>query len=366
MNPDLLYRIALTQVPNIGAVQAKLLVEQFGDAASVFKAKKKEIAAVENIGEVRAKCIKSFTEFDTAEQEIIFTEKHHIKALFLSDKEYPQRLLHCYDPPTLLYYRGSADLNNPKVISIIGTRNNTEYGKQATESLIEGLAEQNVLVVSGLAFGIDAVAHKSALHNNLQTVGVLGHGLDTIYPLQHKQLAKEMLLHGGLVTEFRKNTKADKHNFPKRNRIVAGMADATIVIETAAKGGSMITAELAYNYNRDVFAVPGKITDSKSSGCLKLIQQNKAILLTDAAQLVQVMGWQEQHQQKKKATHELFIDLSDDERILVDLLKDKESVHIDQLYLESNLSSSSVAAAMLNLELQNVIASLPGKMYKLN
>jgi DNA processing protein len=366
MNPDLLYRIALTQVPNIGAVQAKLLVEQFGDAASVFKAKKKEIAAVENIGEVRAKCIKSFTGFDTAGEEIAFTEKHHIKALFLSDKEYPQRLLHCYDPPTLLYYRGSADLNNPKVISIIGTRNNTDYGKEVTESLIEGLAEQNVLVVSGLAFGIDAVAHKTALRNNLKTVGVLGHGLDTIYPLQHKQLAKEMLLQGGLLTEFRKNTKADKHNFPKRNRIVAGMADATIVIETAAKGGSMITAELAYNYNRDVFAVPGKITDSKSSGCLKLIQQNKAILLTDATQLMQVMGWQDQIKPKKKPTRELFIDLSEEERILVDLLKEKESVHIDQLYLESNLSSSSVAAAMLNLELQNVISSLPGKVYRLN
>jgi DNA processing protein len=366
MNPNLIYQVALTQVPNIGAVQAKLLIEHFGDAQSIFKAKKKDIAAVEQIGTVRAKSIKEFTGFDAAEKEIAFTEKHHIQMLFLTGKDYPQRLLHCYDPPTLLYYRGNANLNNAKVVSIIGTRNNTEYGKQVTESIIGGLAEKNVLVVSGLAFGIDAIAHKASLHNNLPTVGVLAHGLDTIYPSYHKSLAKEMLLNGGLLTEFQRDTKPDKHNFPKRNRIVAGMSDATIVIETAAKGGSMITAELAYNYNRDLFAVPGKITDSKSSGCLKLIQQNKAILLTDAEQLMQVMGWQEQARPKKKQTLELFIDLSDDEKILVDLLKEKESLHIDELYLKSNLSSSTVAASILNLELQNVIASLPGKMYRLN
>jgi DNA processing protein len=364
MNPPLLYQIALTQVPNIGAIQARLLIDHFGDAQSVFKAKKKDIAAV--IGEAKARSIKDFSDFDDAEAEILFTEKHHIQPLFLTDKEYPQRLLHCYDPPPLLYYRGNADLNNRKSVSIIGTRSNTDYGKQITESLVAGLAELNVLIISGLAYGIDGVAHKAALQNNLQTVGVLAHGLDTIYPPQHKQLAKEMLLNGGLLTEFPKNTKADRHNFPKRNRIVAGMADATIVIETAAKGGSMITAELAYNYNRDLFAVPGRTSDSKSLGCLKLIQQNKAILLSDADQLMQVMGWQENVKQQKKKTRELFIELTAEERILVDMLKDRDSVHIDEFHLKSNLSSSSVAEAMLNLELQNVIASLPGKLYRLN
>jgi len=291
MNPELLYQISLPKISGIGAVQCKLLIEHFKDASQIFKAKKKELAAVEGIGEIKAKLIKDFNDFDSSEDEIKFLDKHHIKPLFLTDPDYPQRLLHCYDPPTLLYYRGNAALNNPKVVSIIGTRINSDYGKQMTESLVEGLAEQNVLIVSGLAFGIDAIAHKASLANKLQTVGVLAHGLDTIYPNQHKPLAKEMLLNGGLLTEFTKGTKADKHNFPKRNRIVAGMADATIVIETAAKGGSMITAELAYNYNRDLFAVPGKITDSKSAGCLKLIQQNKAILPSDASQLMQVMGW---------------------------------------------------------------------------
>lgn len=366
MNPDLLYQIALTQVPNIGAVQAKILLEYFGDAASIFKAKKKDLAAVDGIGEIKAKAIKNFTDFDTAENEIEFTEKHRIRPLFLKDEDYPKRLLHCYDPPTLLYYRGNADLNNTKVISVIGTRNNTDYGKQLTESIVQGLAELNVLIVSGLAFGIDAIAHKSANTNNLPTVGVLAHGLDTIYPLQHKQLAKDILLNGGLLTEFVRNTKPDKHNFPKRNRVVAGMADATIVIETPVKGGSMITAELAYNYNRDLFAVPGKTTDSKSSGCLKLIQQNKAILFSDVAHLLQVMGWQEKMKPKTKNTRELFIDLSEDEKVIVDILKDKESVHIDELHMKSSLSSSSVAEAILNLELQNVIASMPGKLYRLN
>lgn len=366
MNSELPYQIALTLIPNIGAVQARLLIDHFGDASSVFKARKKELAAIEGIGEIKAKCIKDFKAFDTAEKEMAFTDKHHITPLFLTDAGYPQRLLHCYDPPTLLYYRGNANLNNPKVVSIIGTRNNTAYGKQITELIVENLQQQNVLVLSGLAFGIDAIAHKAALQNNLATVGVLAHGLDTIYPLQHKQLAKDILLNGGLLTEFPRNTKPDKHNFPKRNRIVAGMADVTIVIETAVKGGSMITAELAYNYNRDLFAVPGRTTDSSSLGCLKLIQQNKAILFTDVEQLMQTMGWQQKQHQKIKKTRELFIELSEDEKILVGLMKEKDSVHIDEIYLRSNLSSSSVAAAMLNLELQNVIASLPGKLYKLN
>jgi len=361
---DVLHQIALTLIEDIGAVQAKNLIEHFGDAPAVFKAKKKELSLIEGIGEVRASKIKSFENFIEAEDEIKFCEKHHIDIVFLTDNNYPRRLLNCYDPPTVLYYRGNADLNHPKIISVIGTRNNTAYGKQLTEKLIEEMTASNILIASGLAFGIDAIAHKAALHNGLPTIGVLAHGLDTIYPSQHKVLAKEMLLHGGLITEFKRKTKADKHNFPKRNRIVAGMSDATIVIETAAKGGSMITAELAYNYNRDVFAVPGKTTDEKSSGCLKLIQQNKAMLFTDAKQLMECMGWEEKKKQIKKQ-RELFIELNSDEKIIVEILKEKEKMPIDELYLKSNLSSSAVAAALLNLEMHNVLEGLPGKMYRL-
>ncbi len=360
---DLRYQVALTLINGIGVVQAKQLIDYFGDSESIFKAKRKDLGQLEGIGEVRARQISTFSDFATAEKEIEFCEKHHIQILFLSDKKYPQRLLNCYDSPTLLYYRGNADLNSSKVISIIGTRSNSDYGKQITEKFIDDIRAQNVLILSGLAFGIDAIAHKAAIRNNMATVGVLAHGLDIIYPALHKTLAKEMLLNGGLLTEFRKNTKPDKFSFPRRNRIVAGMSDATIVIETAVRGGSMITAELAYNYNRDLFALPGKVIDLKSSGCLKLIQQNKAMLFTDASNFMNEMGW-EQIKELPQKQKELFIEMNENEKKIVSFLKEKESISIDELYLKSGLSSSNVAAAILNLELQNVIISLPGKMYR--
>lgn len=364
MNNDLLYQIALTLVPNIGCVQSKILIEKYGNAETVFKATKKELSAIENIGLIRATSIKAFENFKEAEDEIKFIEKYKIQAQFISDKNYPQRLLHCYDSPTLLYYRGTAHLNASKIISIIGTRSYTDYGKATTEKLVADLTEENVLIVSGLAFGIDAIAHKSALQNNLQTVAILAHGLHTIYPHQHKTLAKEISAQGGLLTEFRNGVKPDRFNFPQRNRIVAGIADAIVVIETAVKGGSMITAELANNYNRDVFALPGRINDLKSAGCNYLIQNNKAVLFTDAKELMESLGW---HSKKisKKQQKELFIELSDDEKIIINILKEKETTNIDEINIRSSLSSSSVAAAILNLELQNVVAGLPGKMYKL-
>jgi len=361
---QLIYQIALTLVDGIGAVQAKLLIEYFETAEAVFKAKKRDLSLIEGIGEFRASQIKAFTNFSEAEDEIPFIEKHHIQPFFITDKNYPQKLQQCYDAPSMLYYRGNADLNNQKSISIIGTRTNTDYGKQITEKIVEELQSQNVTIVSGLAFGIDAIAHKAALKYSLPTIGVLAHGLDSIYPTQHKALATEMLQNGGLLTEFKKNTKADKHNFPRRNRIVAGMTDATIVIESSDKGGSMITAELAFNYNRDLFAIPSRITDSKSAGCLKLIQQNKAALFTTTEQMLEELGWQ-QKTKKIKSQRELFIELSPEEQIIIDIIKLKDAISIDEIYNKSNLSSSSVAAAILNLELQNVLISLPGKMYKL-
>jgi DNA processing protein len=274
-------------------------------------------------------------------------------------------LLNCYDSPTLLFYKGTADLNASKVVAIVGTRSNTDYGKHFTDDLIAELSSQQVLIISGLAIGIDAYAHKAALKNNLPTVGVVGHGLDKIYPSVNKGLARDMALqNGGILSEFFSGTLPDKHNFPLRNRIVAGMSDATIVVETLISGGSMITAKLADAYNRDVFAVPGRTTDTKSKGCNYLIKNNKAILLTDAGQLLDIMGWQEKKKKVKKQK-ELFIELTAEERQVVDILKQKESVHIDEINISSGLSSSAVAAAILNLELQSVIGSMPGKMYKL-
>lgn len=368
MHSELLYQLALSEVPNIGCVHAKILALEFGSAEKIFKAKQQLLEKIEGIGEVRAKAIKAFNDFSKAEEEIKFIEKYKIKPLFLTDNNYPKRLLNCYDSPTILFYKGDADLNASKVVAIIGTRNHTEYGKQQTEKLVKDLSAQNVLVVSGMAFGIDAIAHKTAFKNDLRTVGVLGHGLDQIYPPEHSNLAKEMLKHGGgLLTEFRSNTKPDKHNFPTRNRIVAGMSDATVVIETGEKGGSMITAELANGYNKDVFALPGRVTDNKSAGCNFLIRNNKAMLLTDAEELIEVMGWEEKNQKTgARRQKELFIELSKDEKIIIEILSEKESVHIDELNIKSGLSSSTAAAAILNLELQNVVISLPGKLYRLS
>ena len=368
LNNDLLYQISLTLIPGIGPVQAKILLQHY-DTAEIFTAKKSSLEKIEGIGIVRAANIKAFTNFSNAEEEIKFIEKYKINPLFLTDKNYPQRLLNCYDSPTLLFYKGDADLNTSKIVAIIGTRSHTEYGKQQTEKLVKELSSQNILVVSGMAFGIDAIAHKAAYKNNLATVGVLGHGLDQIYPPDHSNLAKDMLKHGGgLLTEFRSKTKPDKHNFPTRNRIVAGMSDATIVIETGDKGGSMITAELANGYNKDVFALPGRVNDNKSAGCNFLIRNNKAMLLTDAEDLIEVMGWEERAkgEKEKRSQRELFIELSKDEKIIVDILKEKDLVHVDELNFKSGLSSSSMAVAILNLELQGVVATLPGKLYKLN
>jgi DNA processing protein len=364
MHNDLLYQIALTLVPNIGDVHAKSLANIYGSAHAVFKAKKKELENIEGIGPVRAASIKSFDNFMSSENEIAFIEKYKITPLFITDKNYPQRLLNCYDSPVLLYYRGNADLNCSKIISVVGTRNNTDYGKNTCEKIIEELAVENILIVSGLAFGIDTIAHKASLKNNLPTVGVLAHGLDRIYPAQNKPLAKQMTEQGGLLTEFISNTNPDKQNFPRRNRIVAGMCDAVLVIETGKKGGSLITAELGNNYNKDVFAIPGRIGDSKSEGCNYLIKNNKAALINSAGDLLEMMNWKPTVKPTVKKQRELFIELSADEKIIVEILQQQEQTHIDELYLKSGLSSSAVAAALLMLEMQGVVITLPGKMYK--
>jgi DNA processing protein len=235
-----------------------------------------------------------------------------------------------------------------------------------TEKLINNLSQQEISVISGLAYGIDTIAHRAALKNNLPTIGVVGHGLDVIYPADNKNLAKEMIRQdGGILTQFISNTKPDKHNFPIRNRIVAGLADATIIVETSIKGGSLITAEMANGYNRDVFAVPGRITDTHSGGTNYLIASNKAILLSDANQLLELMGWEQNKKVSKKMQKEFFLNFTPDEKIIVDILNTKETVHIDEIKMKSNISSSAVAAAMLNLEMKQVIRMLPGKIYTL-
>jgi DNA processing protein len=365
MNNELLYLISLTQVNHIGSVHAKALISIYGNAENIFKAPRHHLEKIEGIGTIRANSIKSYNDFDLCEKEIAFLEKNRITPLSMKDADYPQRLLNCYDNPVLLYFKGNTDLNERRTVSIVGTRNNSEYGRSICEEFIEHLKEEDVLIVSGLAFGIDTITHKTAVKHDISTVGVLAHGLDRIYPHQNRNLAKHMLDKGGLLTEFISGSDPDRENFPKRNRIVAGLADAVIVIESGKKGGSIITAEIANGYNRDVFAFPGRITDAKSEGCNSLIRNNKAVLLTDAEHFLGMMNWKAVSKPAVRQ-RELFISLTPDEQIIVNILKQQSSIHIDELYLKSKLSASTAASALLMLEMNNVIISLPGKIYQLN
>jgi len=363
MEEEWLNRIALTHIPALGPVRIRSLIEYFGSATNVFSSNRKEWLRVPNMTEQSCKELKKKQYQSIAAVEWNFIQLNQIKPLFLTDADYPSRLLHCYDPPPILYYKGNAHLNHPRIISVIGTRNPTQYGKQVTEQLITSLQEANVIIISGLAYGIDALAHKLALQFQIPTIGVLAHGLDTIYPWQHVALARDMEKQGALLTEFGSKTQPDKHNFPRRNRIVAGMADATIVMETAIKGGSMITAELAFEYNRDLFAVPGKITDPTASGCLQLIQQNKAHVYTSAENLLQVLGWK--NRQPIVRQTRLWNEVSSDEKLIIDLLQKTDSMFIDELQLRTGKSPGWLAAVLLSLEMKSCIQSLPGKRYAL-
>lgn len=365
MYPDLLYQIALTLVPNIGDVRAKILAEYFDEASDIFKAPGKQLESIEGIGSLAAKAIKDFNDFTFCENEIAFAEKNNITPLFITDENYPQRLKNCYDAPALLYYKGNADLNYSRIISVVGTRNNTDYGRVICEKFIEDLSQENVLIVSGLAFGIDTIAHRSSIKNKLDTVGVMAHGLDRIYPAANKHLSAQMISQGGLLTDFMSGTNPDRQNFPRRNRIVAGICDALVVIESSSKGGSLITAEIANSYNKDVFAFPGRVNDLRSEGCNNLIKNNKALLISSAEDMLQIMNWKALPK-KSRLQRELFIELSGDEKIIMNILAGTDCLHIDRLYLQSKLSSSAAANALLMLEMKGLVSALPGKMYKLN
>jgi DNA processing protein len=363
--PEVFYQIALTMVQQVGVVHARNLLMHFHSAENVFKASLAEIEGVQGIGTQRAKKIRTFTSFSKVETEIRFLNKYGIRALHLFHPDYPQRLLNCYDPPTLLYYKGNADLNARYILAIIGTRMNTAYGKAVTEQLIKDLPANDTLVVSGLAYGIDSIAHRACLSCGIPTIGVVAHGLDTVYPPQHSSLAKDMTKNGGLLSEFMSYTKPDRHNFPTRNRIVAGMCDATVVIETSNKGGSMITAEIANGYHRDVFAVPGRTTDLMSTGTNQMIATNKAMLITNTRDLLKTLGWETSPVAPLSVQRNFFVELTEDEKSITELLKQRDKMMIDEIGFLTKLSSSSVATALLNLEMSGVITRLPGKSFQL-
>lgn len=364
---SLKYKIGITLIPGIGSITAKKLIAYCGGPENVFSATKKTLLKIPGIGKYLSEVVINQSVIDQAEKEIEFITKHHIKPLFYLDAEYPERLKNCPDSPVILFTRGNVDLNHPKIISIVGTRNASEYGKEITELIIRQLSERNhdPVIVSGLAYGIDITAHRMALKNNLKTIAVLGHGLTSIYPSVHTKTAKEIILHGALATEFTHEQKAESPNFVKRNRIIAGLADATIVIESGEKGGALITADIANSYNRDVFAIPGRINDERSAGCNKLIKINRAALLEKVEDIEYLMGWDVAQVKNQVLQGTLFNQLSAEEKLLVDILKSKGDCFIDDLAFQSNLPSSVVSSVLLNLEFAGFVKNLPGKIFRL-
>jgi DNA processing protein len=359
------YEIALSLVPGIGNVLGKKLILHCGSAEAVFKENQQLLKKIPRVGEKVLQSLSDKEILNIAEKEISFTEKFNIDVYCYTDKGYPARLANCIDSPIVIYFKGNTDLNRQKVLGIVGTRTPTGYGKEICRKLVNSLKEEQVLVVSGLAYGIDTCAHRSALDNGLDTVAVLGHGLDRIYPFMNASLAERITCQGGLLSDFPSNTLPDKENFPKRNRIIAGMCDAVIVVEAARKGGALITAEIANNYNRDVFAVPGRIGDAFSEGTNSLIRTNKASLIQSAEDIRYLMGWETNIKKPPAVQRKFFLEMTDEEKILVDILSSGDKIGIDELSLKAELKMSAVSAALLNLEFEGIVLSLPGKVYSL-
>lgn len=360
---DWLNKIAITKIPKVGPITARNLISYCGGLEGVFEARKRELEKIPGVGEKIAQTIVKKSFFKEAEQELRFVENQEIKPLFFLDKAFPYRLKPLDDAPLLLYYKGTANLNHPRIVSIVGTRKPTPTGIAICEELVASLKTYDVLIVSGLAYGIDATAHKKSLDVGIDTVGVLGHGLQQIYPSQHRQIAQQMLKKGGLLTEFTSGTGPDAPHFPMRNRIVAGMCDALIVVETRKKGGSMISAHYGNEYSKDVFAFPGRIKDTHHQGCNHLIKTHKAALIESAKDIGYVMRWEEANQ--KGAPKKILIKLTDGEQIIADLIKESEEISIDQLTYQSKLESNQVASLLLTMEFKGLVRTLPGKRYML-
>jgi DNA processing protein len=360
------YTLALTQIQGIGSVRGKKLITEFKNAANVFDHWQDLIRIDPRLVRIIRQASKDRELWRRTEAEMKFIEKYRLKVLFFQDTDYPRRLTDCYDSPVYLFYKGSADLNAEKIIGVVGTRSATDYGRAVTRELIGGLRQEVPLIVSGLAYGIDSQAHRAALDTGLDTVGVLGHGLDRIYPGNNKALAEKMLGQGGLVTEFFSCTEPDRENFPQRNRIIAGLCDAIIVIEAAEEGGALITADIAHTYNRDVFVVPGRISDRYSGGCNKLIKQKKADIVRNAEDLIFEMGWREAEPKAPAVQPKLFIPLTRDEEKIIELMSAEGDLTIDEISRKSGLAVNKTAVALLNLELENVVRCKPGKLYSVS
>lgn len=360
---DLFYLLALLKVEGVGDIMAKKLLAHCGNAEAVFKAKTNQIAAIDGVGSVLLNNLKDKSVFEKANRELEFINANNINVSFFQDENYPERMKHCFDSPVLIFSAGNINLKNKKIISIVGTRQITSYGTEFCKKLIEDLVPLDPVIVSGFAYGVDIVAHQLAMDYNLQTIGVLAHGLNQIYPKTHKKYVAAMEQNGGFITEFWSTANPDKENFVRRNRIVAGMTEATIVIESADRGGSLITANLANDYNRDVFAVPGRVTDKYSQGCNDLIKTQKANVLTSAADLVYILNWNIENK-GKTVQKQLFVELEADEQKIYDFLLKNGKELLDMIALQCDFPIYKISGLLLNMELKGVIRPLPGKLFE--
>jgi len=352
-------------LPGVGDINAKNLIAYCGSAEAVFAEKKSSLEKIPGIGRGTVAKITNATPLKRAEQELAFVEKNKIKLLYFLNEDFPRRLKLCEDSPIVLYYKGKADLNAPRALAVVGTRNATAHGKEITEHFIEETKPYKATIYSGLAYGIDITAHKACVDHGVSTVGVLAHGLDRVYPQLHIKIAQQMMELGGLLTEFPSGTNPDRENFPKRNRIIAGLADATIVVEAAEKGGALITAELASGYNRDVFAFPGRVDDRFSAGCNKLIYQNKAAILRNAKDLEFYLNWSlEEDSQTNPLQSRLFIEITSEEEPIAAILRENGRMQIENLCQQVEMPISKLVSHLFNLEMKGAVRTLPGKVYE--
>ena len=359
--------IALKLIDGIGDRIGRKLIQHFGSATEVFYAQRKAFLQEADLSVRLYELLQQRNQaLERAAQEVDFIKANNINATGILDEDYPRRLRHCHDAPFVLFTKGNMNLNTERIIGIVGTRSASSIGKKAVSELLADLSNTQLLVVSGLAHGIDGTAHQEAVNNNIATVGVMAHGLDRIYPPEHRGMAHEMLDHGGWVTDYLSNTNPDKGNFPERNRIVAGLCDAVIVVESKRKGGSMITAELAYGYHRDVFAFPGRFNDANYEGCNYLIKTQRAQLITGAEDLLYQMNWKRETSTKTIQQPQLLFELSTEEEGVLHQLREHEQLSLDELAGQLAVPVSTLSIHLLNLELNGLISVLPGKVYKLN
>lgn len=362
---DLLYTLALQHVPNIGDITAKRLIAHCGSAEAVLKSKKQDLLKIDGIGTVTISELFKAHHLNEAEKELKFINANNIKVSYFAHIDYPAKLKQCVDAPLLLFQTGAINLKQQQpIISIVGARKITTNGIAFCENLVEQLAPYNPIIVSGFAYGTDITAHKAAMRHNLQTVACLAHGLNQIYPKTHKKYMVDMEKNGGFFSDFWSTDTFNRNNFLKRNRVIAGLSQATIVIESAVKGGSLVTADIANSYNREVFAVPGRTNDTQSIGCNNLIKHQKAHMLSTPLDVPYILNWELQNQKSPVIQKQLFVELDTDEEILYNYLKTREKQPLDGIAIQCGMPIFKVVSVLLTMELKGVIRPLPGKLFE--